>query len=320
MKKLFAMIMVLILCCSLCACNTNTKNNDGTKENEVLQNNIQGNGSNSDTDKSQQIEGLEILCDSNSLASCYTDEGYYYLTEKAAELKNGEYGTSLMYMDFATQQEIYLCSNTGCKHNTSDCSAVLLMDDFPILSSGIFVYKDKLYVLSKEIDNEGVVSQDWSISFGNEIIETEASRATLYQMNLDGTNRHKVYTFDAGLMVEDIVLGNEDGIYFVTKELSNTMGENNNNITTSSNKKLVFWDMKKESVEEICSLSFDDGIMWKIIGCFNNTVVLNGIDYGKELTSDDYTMSDSDWDSLYKNSSDVIAVLDLNSKTLKEKP
>jgi hypothetical protein len=319
MKKLLTMIMVFVLCCSLCACNTNTQNNDGTEENELLNSDSQGNGNNSDTDKNQQIEGMEILCDSESLANCYTNDGYYYLTEEAAELKNGEYGTYLMYMDFATQQEIFLCSNTGCKHNTSDCPAVFLMDDFPTMSCGIFVYQDKLFVLSKEIDYEGVASQVLSSSIGSEMIETEASQATLYQMNLDGTNRHKVYTFDAGLTVEDIVLGNDDGLYFVTKKTSNTQGKDNNSITNSSEKKLVFWDMKSKSVEDVCSLSFDDGMIWKITGCYNNVLVLNGVDYGKDLSADDYASDGDAWDDLYKNSSEVIAILDLSTNILSEK-
>lgn len=317
MKKILAMVMVFVLCCSLCACNASIQNDNEAEENKVSQNDGQGNDESSDTDESQQIGGMKILNDSDNLASCYTNDGYYYLTEDVTKLKNGEYGTHLMYMDFATQQEIFLCSNTGCKHNTADCSAVFLMDEFPIMSSGVFVYKDKLFVLSKEIDNEGAVTQDVSTSFGNEI--TEATQAALYEMNFDGTNRHKVFTFDAGLMVEDIVLGSNDGLYFVTKKLSNTMGKDNNNITTSSDKKLVFWDMKSKSTKEICSLSFDDGIMWKIVGCFDSTLVLNGVDYGKGLTSDDYTMSDSDWKDLYKDSSDVIAILDLDTKTLNEK-
>lgn len=310
MKRILAMVMIFSLCVSLCACNTG--DND-IKEKKVLQ------SSKSQKAKKQENEALKILNDSDSSASCHTDDGYYYLTEEAVELKDGKYGTHLMYMDFAARQEIFLCSNTGCRHNTADCSAVFLTDEFPMMSSSVFTYREKLYVLSKEIDDEGAVGQNLSSGFEKEIIETESLPAALYEMNPDGTNRHKVLTFDAGLTVEDIVLGNDEGLYFLTKKLSNIMGKANSSLTTSSDKKLVFWDMNKKSVEEICSLSFDDGIMWKIIGCFNNTLVLNGIDYGKKLTFDDYTKSDKDWDTMYKKSKDVIAVLNLETKDLDEK-
>ena len=103
-------------------------------------------------------------------------------------------------MDFATKQEIYLCSNTGCKHNTPDCPAVFVMDEFPICTSGIFSYGNKIYVLSKGMDNEGAVTQDFYDPDG-QLAETEASQAALYEMDTDGTNRHKVYSFDVGLTV-----------------------------------------------------------------------------------------------------------------------
>lgn len=158
--------------------------------------------------------------DSDHLANCYTKDGYYYLTKDATELEDGTWGTHLMYMDFATKQEVYLCSNAGCKHNTADCPSVFLMNEFPLYASGIFVYGDKLYVLSKESDNEGSVTQDLVVSSDDAAVETEAAKAVLYEMNLDGTNRQKVFTFDAGLTVEDVVLGDESGLYFVTKKLS----------------------------------------------------------------------------------------------------
>lgn len=313
MKKILTMVMAFALCCALCACNAGIADSKETEEMNVLVDTSQA------EDKGQQMKDLKILNDSESLTGCYTADGYYYLTEQAEELKNGEYGIHLMYMDFAAQQELFLCSNTECKHDTAECSAVFLMDEFPIKSSGIFVYKDKLFVLSKEMDNEGAVTQDLSDNLRDETLEMEAVPAVLYEMNLDGTNRHKAYTFDEGLMVEDIVLGNDDGLYFVTKKLSDIMGEDNNYITAAFDKKFVFLDMDTKNIEEICSLSFEDDILWKIVGCFTQALVLRGVDYGRELTADDYTASDSVWNDLYKNSSDVIAVLDLNTKALSEK-
>lgn len=310
MKKLLAMILAVVLGCLLCACNVSTSRRNNAAD---------GDSGNSEMKERRQMEGMEILCDSESLTDCYTNDGYYYLAEDAVELKDGEYGTQLMYMDFAAQQEIVLCSNTGCKHNTTDCPAVFLLDEFPFMSCGMFVYKEKLYILSKDYDNDGAVSHNYSMDGEGVAASTEASQAVLYEMNLDGTNRHKVYTFDADLMVEDTVLGDDDGFYFVTKKLSNTMGEDYDSVTTSTDKALMFLNMETQDVNEICSFNFDDGIAWKISGCFGNTLVLEGTDYGKELTVDDYTLDDDAWKELYKNSSDVTAVFDLKTNTLTEK-
>lgn len=318
MRKIAEMVVVFTLCGSLCACSTGMDYNSATEKNNVLRNVKNAESDNSGKSVNQQTAGLKILNDTETLASCYTDDGYYYLTEDVEELENGEYGAHLMYMDFATKQEIYLCSNTGCKHNTPDCPAVFVMDEFPIFTSGIFAYGDKLYVLSKEMDNEGAVTQDLYYLDG-QMAEAEASQAALYEMDADGTNRHKVYSFGAGLTVEDTVLGNSEGLYFVTKKLSETTAENSQSVTSSSDKTLLFWDADTKSAQEICKLDFDDGITRKIIGCLDNALVLSGVDYGKELTTDDYTMSDDDWNDMYKNSTEVISTLDLNTQKLSEK-
>lgn len=309
MKKIIFIMVVFLLCSALAGCNRNTSDKVGIGQNGVSENEKEN--------EIHQIENMEILCDSKHLASCYTENGYYYLSEYAVELKNGTYGTHLMYMDFATKQEIYLCSNTGCKHDTEDCPAVFSMDKFPMYSTGIFVYDNKLFVLSKEMDDEGVVAQDLSIHMENEMMETEASQAILYQMNLDGTNRQKIYTFDPGIIVEDVVLGNQDGLYFVTKKLSSEMAKDTYSITTATDKKLLFLDVTSKKAKEVVSLDFHDGITWKILGCFENTLVMSGVDYGTELTMDAY-IDDDAWKELYKHSNDIISVLDLNTKKRKE--
>lgn len=253
MKKIFAVLMSLVLGGSLCACgngvqtlgeNTGKESSGSSvsEEQAVAGEIMKKQSTQEQSSKGQAVEGLQILNDSDHLANCYTKDGYYYLTKDATELEDGTWGTHLMYMDFATKQEVYLCSNAGCKHNTADCPSVFLMNEFPLYASGIFVYGHKLYVLSKESDNEGSVTQDLVVSSDDAAVETEAAKAVLYEMNLDGTNRQKVFTFNAGLTVEDVVLGDESGLYFVTKKLSNTMGEGNNSVTTSTDRKLVFWN------------------------------------------------------------------------------
>lgn len=88
--------------------------------------------------------GLRLLYEMGD-DGCYTREGYYYLTSQREKLADGNYGIHLMYMDFTTQQEIYLCSNAGCSHNTADCPAVFLYEDFPPYTSPLFVHGDGLH-------------------------------------------------------------------------------------------------------------------------------------------------------------------------------
>ena len=135
--------------------------------------------------------GLRQLVSEN-MEGCLTENGYYYLTTEMEELSDGKFGTHLMYMDFAAQQEIYLCSNAGCTHNSQDCSSVFPCDDFPRYTTILFVWKDSLYVLSKKSDDDGSSIQFFGERIGDPDYMEERS-AVLYKMNLDGTGRERFY-------------------------------------------------------------------------------------------------------------------------------
>lgn len=326
MKKYFTMLLSVVMCISLCACNIDTsgKENasagqgtmaDGTKDTEAKGAGTDADGNSTGETGQNERTGsggsLLKLCDEGLVNKCYTDAGYYYLTEESEQLNEKDYGMHLMYMDFATRQEVYLCSDTGCEHNTADCTSVFLFDDFPSVSSRIFIYQNKLYVLSKEYDNDGSISTNMMI--GEEgSFQSDTKPVTLYQMNLDGTNREKFYTFEPDVMVEDVVLGGSKGIYVITKKLSTETLDGSNQLTTSSERRLTFLDMTTKSASMVCSMDFDDNIDWDIAGCSGNSLILRGTDFGKELTADDI-LDDDAYKALYVTSSDVIA--DLNIAT-----
>lgn len=273
-----------------------------------------------DTDQSRgqgtEPDGvLYSLCNPYGESACNTENGYYYLTEEVKEFQDGSYGMHLMYMDFASGREIYLCSTAGCKHDTADCPAVFPRSDFPISSTKLFVFQDSLYILSREYDDDGSMS---TFTVGEEYVDyvPESKPAALYRAKLDGTERKKVYTFDAELTVEDMIFGNNEGIYIVTKKVSSEkIGVQS--YTTSSERKLVFLDLNSFSAKEICPMTFDDNISWNIIGCCQYGFVLSGIDYGKELSRDEIWNDDA-YKELYQDSSVVYALLDRESGKLKE--
>jgi len=114
MKKIFAVLMSLVLGGSLCACGNgvqtlgeNTgKESSGSfvsEEQAVAGGIMKKQSTQEQSSKGQAVEGLQILNDSDHLANCYTKDGYYYLTKDATELEDGTWGTHLMYMDFPIQ-------------------------------------------------------------------------------------------------------------------------------------------------------------------------------------------------------------------------
>lgn len=306
MKKMLLFMMVSILCLSLCACGKaadakNTGQNSGLKE-------VTG-----ETDTASKSE-LKTLISKDGESACSTEDGYYYLTSDVTKLNDGNYGMHLMYMDFAQEREIYLCSTAGCRHDTLDCPAVFSYDDFPIFTTKLFTFQDSLYILSREYDNDGSSSQN-VITIGDDS-GVESSPAALYRANLDGTERKKVYTFDADLTIEDMVIGNDAGIYLVTKKLSTEKAEGAT-YTTSQERKLVFLNLASLQMQEICPMDFDDNITWSIVGCYGNAFILYGIDFGRELSREEI-WDDDVYRELYDNSDTVYASLDENGGQLRE--
>lgn len=272
-----------------------------------------------DSDMTQGGSGsLRLLCTENK-DGCHTEDGYYYLEKESKELSDGSYGSHLMYMDFDALKEVYLCSNAGCNHDSADCSAVLLQDDFPLYTTLLFPYGGKLYLFSKEQDQDGsmqsggFMTEEGTWTSGS--IEGEPS--ILYRANLDGTDREKVYTFDASVTVEDYVMGDEKGLYLVTKKLTSEQ-EGTDTYIHSAERKLVFLDLEKGETSEVCSMNFEGNISWKVAGCYDRNIVLRGIDFGRTV-SDQEMFSDDYAKELFENSSEVFAVLNLDSGQMTEK-
>lgn len=242
---------------------------------------------------------------------CTTDAGYYYLSDNVERLTDGRNARHLMYIDFAAGQEIYLCSNAACSHNTADCTSVFLLEEFP-QSSILFTWNGSLYLMSKEFDNDGSVMMGAS---GGESSAAESEPAVLYRMDLDGTNREKLYTFDPAVTVEDLAAADSGGLYFVTKKLS-TEQNGGNAYRTASERNLIYLDSagKKETV--VCSMDFGDNISWDVVGCSGRSLILYGIDFGRSVSAEE-THGD-DGNKLYDSSYDVFAALNTDTCALTE--
>ncbi len=298
MKMLCKYGICMVLIGMLCACGT-TSDPDTPKQ------------KNSETKKSGEL--IE-LTDQKLTSSASTKDGYYYMSQDAKILKDGRYATHLMYMDFASKREIFLCSDTGCKHDSEDCQAVFLTEEFPVASTKIFIYHDHLYILAREYDNDGSVSTFSKMD--SEFNEMEAQQTMLYRVDLDGTNRKKIYTFDAELTVEEMVFGDDQGMYFIVKKCS-AEKENQSTYITSSNRRLVFLDESANECEEVCSLDFQDHIYWRVIGSANRSLIMKGIDFGRELNREETTDEDT-YRSFYTQADSVYARVDLDTKSLQE--
>lgn len=157
---------------------------------------------------------------------CSTDEGFYYLTEKQTELSDGSYASHLMYMDCATCQEVYLCSDSSCRHDTQACTSVFSDASY---DGRIFLWDGFLYYLDRSPDTSGTTVITITGETG-----TETRPSVLYRMNPDGSGREQIYAFDDKATVEDVAFGGPGGLYFVTKKLGTAQKRNRKKKYTAS--------------------------------------------------------------------------------------
>lgn len=336
MKKIMTFVLITGIVLSLCACNGgagtessggehageagnaagSTKRADGVNTGDE-QTSVQNGEGKTENSENQAGGGLHFLWNMES-RGCNTEDGYYYLSEDPEKLSDGRYGSHLMYMDFAAQQEIYLCSSAGCRHDSADCPSVLPEEDFPPYTTLIFTYGDSLYLLSKEQDMDGSMYSMMEADENGEMhdVEMESTPTVLYRAGLDGTNREKVYTFDSNITVEDEVLADDNGLYFIVKKLSAEKSEDGTYMN-SSERRVICLDPSDWSEKTVCSMDSDDDILWSVAGCYDRKLVLKGTDYGRKVSNEELYDEDA-FKNLHSESEEVYALFDLNSGKITE--
>ena len=100
--------------------------------------------------KSDKTINVGNATESDEMSSWRTDghrvakaeSGYYYL-----EWSDTDSTSMLMYLDDSTHKTIPVCAKAECKHNSSDCNAVL---DSSYNNSPLHYYKGSLYTVKVE--------------------------------------------------------------------------------------------------------------------------------------------------------------------------
>lgn len=314
MKKFLAILFAVLMLLLLPACGLDGHAGDGTKTSVSP-------GSNPETPQSsgpvQMPEGdIRLLCDDSSSFSNHfsTDGGFYYFTE-LEPIGSELYGMHLMYIDYATKKEVYLCSDPGCQHNTEACSSVFSMKEFGI-DSLLFVHGGWLYVVNREFDQDGSAAIDMTGEGAGQ--SPESKPVVLYRMGLDGSSRQRVFTFPANAAVEKIVFSDGADLWFVTKTLEFER-DGSANYTSSTNRTLSKLSLSQNKFVSEIPLEFGDNMHHKIIGGSGNQFVLLGVAYPQGMSEKEIMkLSDAEWREIYKNSSTVCSTLDATSKQIKE--
>ena len=308
MKKTVSLLLAAVLALSFAACG----NDGGTEKTPIESSAVLSQPG--ETPQQTSSGGLTLLCDDSSSFSNHfgTESGFYYFTE-SGRISDGLSGMHLMYIDYATKQEIYLCSDSGCRHDSDSCGSVYAQGEFGI-DCLPFVWDNSLYVLSRDYDSDGSSSFDMMGGASS----PEATAVSLYRMCLDGSARQKLYTFPDNVSTEKLVFGDGDALWFVTKILE-TQSDAAGSYTTSTDRSLSKFSIPENKIVDSISLDFGDNIYHTVVGASDSTFVLSGVAYQDGMSeAEAMRLSDDQWKLMYENSSTVYSSLDAASKSKTE--
>ncbi|MFQ9516248.1 MAG: hypothetical protein ACLRZ9_10565 [Eubacterium sp.] len=284
MRKIIGVILAIVIAVEFTGCEN--AQSGKTADQEIQSNTGQTESNDVPTEKNKI--NLTFTKKESGENYCSNEKGFYYIDTHGDEftLKDGTLAYHIMYVDFATKKEVYLCSNSGCKHETDSCTSVISNKDGtePIL----FLHNETLYLLRKDDDMEGTSSINKIFEDEKSAEEEQSSSQILYKMKLDGTGRTKIYEFEKGIIVEDQILQDDFGLYFVTKKLKTIKGDKNITYNTVSEKKLIKIDDDTEKKEVVCDLNIgDEKSVWSIVGCFDSTLVMEGYIADHQLSEEE---------------------------------
>lgn len=289
MRKIRLILYIAALTAAFTACGQASGAESTGKHIEINENSIGASAS-------RAAASFEII--NNGRLNCSNEDGYYYLTQEGVKLADGAYGSRMMYMDYATKQEIFLCNRPGCSHDTTECPAVFDQASMHLAGS-LFIHEGFLYAFSHEQDQAGATFM--SSDSGGVMTEGDPgignAQAALYRMNLDGTDRKKVLSFEAGLALEDTVLGGDGTLYFITKKLSGEQVDARTSYVTAAQRQLVKVDTQTWESSQICQLDTD----WQIIGTWKDGLVISSFIFDHELTTEELT-DENAYVAAFKNS------------------
>lgn len=313
-KRIITTILILCLAVTGCGTGAEQQHKEQGTAGAVKQTDTgasqSGSGSSPggiETSETKGADGLRLLCDRQM--NFVTQEGYYYITENQSELSKDLWGRHIMYMDFATKKEVYLCNEPGCKHKDKNCTSVLSGDEVTgdIL---VFVMEGRLYLICKGNDTEDSMEMAMT-GDGEEDAQDKKPPTVIWSMGLDGSDRKKEYTFDQDITVDNIVLCDRENIYLAAKSIRNS-SEKNKVWHTSSQRELVRFRPEDSRLETVCSLQPDEKIRWYVVGASGGKVIMRGTKYNGDLSFKEQMELERKESWNYQNdSSEVYAIMDL---------
>lgn len=253
-----------------------------------------------ETPSEQEVFDLMYL---GTQEGCSTKEGYYRLEQDGDSLDN-----NILYTDYASRREIYLCNKPDCKHDNENCTSYLPVEAFQFNS--LFFSGEHLYLLSSGIENPDVPAAEGEAL----MMEAKPSAPTLYRLNLDGSGRTKLLELPSGLEADGPMIVGGDSIYMMARTSKLKQNDTNSYSYDTESVSLIKIDLSKKTVETICPLPFGKEFC-NLIGAYENRIVLMKTVYPQDPNG----MGDDAFRAMAAQSSTHIVTIDPTTGEQEEK-
>ena len=166
------------------------------------------------------------------------DKGYYYIN-------NEDNGNNIKYFDYSAKKEIYLCNKPNCKHDTKECSSYLNIAE----ANNLFVYNNYLYLISGS-GSTTIMSATMGEG-GTSISEEGGPTPIIYRMNLDGTNKTKLFECPSGVELGSSFILEGNNLYTFFSKNKTVELSKNSYASVETDRELVKINLETKKYEEL---------------------------------------------------------------------
>ena len=166
------------------------------------------------------------------------DKGYYYIND-------GDDGNNIKFFDYSAKKEIYLCNKPNCKHDTKECSSYLNIAE----ANNLFVYNNYLYLIS---GSGGTTIMSATMGEGGTSISEEGGPTPIiYRMNLDGTNKTKLFECPSGVELGSSFILEGNNLYTFFSKSKTVELSKNSYASVETDRELVKINLETKKYEEL---------------------------------------------------------------------
>ena len=249
-------------------------------------------------------ENLKMISHKLAQNGANTKDGYYTISTDENGMMN------IMYVDYKTKKQIYLCDKSQCEHDNDKCTSFIDMKysarENTLLSDGKY-----LYLVSSEFNNEGGIST--SINYGTGEVQQEDEPSSIYRMNLDGSNKKKLASLDSGELLDDKFFTDGNYLYGIAMKKTNIKIDGDTTYTKGDDYQLIGISIEDGERKNITDWDND----WTILGAYEDKLIVDKLKFDHELT-DEERMDNEKYIAAYRKAKEIIGIYDFNTKDFEE--